>query len=263
LIVSEQDLRAIRSGKVRKRVLTIPVERVGVRDARHPRTGRVLRTSEQSSGTALRKCPMRKGATYSLRAAVPCARYRQLASAEPTRARSVLRLYDLCEHPTVKPVRITVIEAPERQDDVWLVRFVVNEKADEHVEVLDPPIFLAKYGDYTMSASRQAIPGDPEAQFPFAEDLENARQRAREGMIAPQRETLARLSAEIDSCARVMKAMKARQLVKRAQRNLEAAERLLLSDASVDCAIRAAADGPQGEDGRPHRGASLATPEAA
>jgi hypothetical protein len=117
VIVSQATINQIR-GKVRRRVLELPVK--------HGRFGE------------LKKCPARKGGIYTLEPRVPYEQYATGAESQPTRARAVIALIDLCEAST-KTVTITVTNPPERHDDRWLVRFVLGARQ----ELFEQPRFPA------------------------------------------------------------------------------------------------------------------------
>jgi hypothetical protein len=184
VFVSQAEIDQIR-GKMRRRVLELPVE--------YGKLGEL-------------KLPVREGGVYTLKPPIPYVRYRGEAERhQPTRAIAVLRLIDLCDMPR-RTVTITVTHPPERQGDKWLIRF---EKGDWRNELGDP-VYLAKYGDFTMTASKQAVPGDPELMSPFAEDLARARARALERRISPDREIVRRIKGELSPLQKSMIAMKAR-----------------------------------------------------
>jgi hypothetical protein len=66
---------------------------------------------------------MRPQGVYTLKPRVPFDQYRERAARQPTRARAVLALIDLCDRPT-KTLRITVLDnGVQRDGDWWLVRF--------------------------------------------------------------------------------------------------------------------------------------------
>jgi hypothetical protein len=177
VIVAQAELDAILDRKVRKRLLELPVRYA-------PKLG-------DGDKGALRRCPMRVGGVYHLSAPVPYERYAARAGAQPNRARAVLWLIGICERHRSKPVTITV-RSVERQGETWLVSFL---RGDEAEAFNDSPLYLAGDGGFTMVASRQAVRGDPEYLAPFAEDLERARESAREKRIAPHREGLAAVHA--------------------------------------------------------------------
>lgn len=202
-----------------------------------------------------KRCPMRKGGVYHLKGRVPYERHRADAQDQPTRARAVLHLIDRCESPA-KTVTVTVLDT-EMQDEKWLIRFIKGD----HVTVFDRPVYLARYGDYTTEAGRQAVPGDPELMTPFAEDLAKARAKALESRVSPQQQALKQAADRAQTLQRSLKNMKARDLVRRAQRNYEAAARILLSDEVLDSPSSAVADGSQGEADRPPHGDLLPCPD--
>ena len=225
MIVSQADLDLILNGRIRQRVIQLPV--------RHGKFGE------------RKRCPVRKGGAYRLRALPPWARHKARAERQPTRARAVLHLIDLCQQPA-RTAAITVLDV-ERQDDTWVVRFNLGDQSTS----FDRPVFLAKYGDYTMTPSKQAVPGDPEVMMPLAEDLARARAKARESRLSPQVQAVRQGVREADTLQRSLTNMKARAAIKRAQRNYEDAARQLLSEEGVHSPVSTLADGPQGEESRP------------
>ena len=107
VVVSQADIDQIR-GKMHRRVIELPVKRGTMGE--------------------LKRCPAREGGIYHLKPRIPYDRYQSEADCQPTRARAILRLIDLCETPT-RTVAITVTGA-ERQGDVWLVRFEKGERPE-------------------------------------------------------------------------------------------------------------------------------------
>jgi hypothetical protein len=213
MIVDQATLDRIQ--RLRQRTLALPVRR-----GRLPRKGSAkAHRTDAKGGNALRRCPMRKGGVYHLRPTltdIPCDSCREdVEQRESTRARAALRFIDDAPRFAKRIQRkrtITItVQHVERQDEVWIVRF---EKGD-HADQLDRPVFLAKYGDYTMTPSKQAVRGDPELMSPFAKDLESARRRANERHVGPQRQILDRMQADADTLARSLAAMKDRQRLKR------------------------------------------------
>jgi hypothetical protein len=249
VIVSQGEIDQIR-GKMRKRILELPVRRERVREAaRHPKTGRALGSpSNARGGWAIKQCPMQVGGIYHLKPSVPHDRYRREADEQPTRARAVLRLIDLYETPT-RTVAVTVTEHPERQGDVWLVRFEKGERR----ELFDSPVFLAKYGDFTMTASKQAIPGDPELSTPFAEDLARARAKALERRVSPQRQLVSKISADVDTLRTSLEAMGKRNRLRRVEHDLSVLAHELSSADAIDCSTTIAGDGPHTDVARHER----------
>jgi hypothetical protein len=193
-----------------------------------------------------KKCPVRPGGVYHLKGRVPYEQYQTEAQNQPTRARAVLRLIDQCEAPA-KTVTITVLTT-EAQDEQWLIRFIKGD----HATTFDHPVYLAKYGDFTTEASKQAIPGDPEVMTPSAEDLTKARAKARERQTTPQLEGLARLRDEADTLRASMTKMKARNRIALAIKEIDktVTELSIRSPATlpkVGCAARQASAAVEGE----------------
>jgi hypothetical protein len=62
---------------------------------------------------------------------------------------------------------------------------------------------------------------------PFADDLKRAREQALEEPIDPELASIRRLTDELQACRQVTTSAKAATLLKRAQRNLELAQREL------------------------------------
>jgi hypothetical protein len=226
VIIPQDQFDLIASSKIRRRYLELPVRGVSMRKPRHPKTGRVLRMAGAASGVAVARCPMRKGGTYRLRGPVPYTGYRDEADDQPTRARAVLALYDLCHLPA-KTETVTVTSV-ERQGETWLIRFRKGE-----LDLLDRPVFLARQGDYTTIASRQAVPGDPEVMMQFAEDLQEARKKARERRLTPQQEGLAKVRAEVETCRGVMTTMKAKTRLRLILKELEKLEAEVAAESSA------------------------------
>jgi hypothetical protein len=169
------------------------------------------------------KVPVKRGGVYRLKVPVPVELYAEQAAAQPTTARAVLDFIARCERPS-KDVAITVVSAPVRErvdgEEVWTFAF---EKGS-HAEVLDRPVYLAKCGDFTLTASRQAVRGDPELMTPFAKDLERARKTALERRISPQQAAVDRIRNDLDTLSRSMKSMKARTKLARLLKALDNVE---------------------------------------
>ncbi len=248
MLIDQQTFDSIR--KLKQHELRLPVHR-----GRLPRKGSAkAHGTDAKGGKTLRRCPYRKGGVYTLKPRVPYDRHRQRAEQQPTRARAVLVLIGLCDQPT-KSLTITVLDVT-RQDDKWLIRF---EKGN-HQDKLDSPVFLAKYGDYTMTPSKQAVRGDPEVMSLFAADLEAARRRALEKRVNPQQQALNRIRADTDTLLAAMTAMKDRNRLKLIRREIDkltaklsVEESAMLSASS--CAERqwpvAVEDGPRPNSTKP------------
>jgi hypothetical protein len=211
--VSQQTIDAILNPKIRKRELHIPI-----RHAKLPRKGsRRAHKTNAKGGTSLRCCPLRKGGVYRLEPPIPRDHYLQISNRQPTRARAMLRYWDLCDRHPRKPITITVWLDPIREGNEWLVFFALGD----HREAFDRAVYLAKYGDYTMTASKQAVAGDPEVLMPFACDLAAARKHALEKRISPQQQALDRIRADTDTLLAAMKALKDRNRLKLIRREID------------------------------------------
>jgi hypothetical protein len=227
MIVPQAEIDEI-NGKARRRIMRLP--------AKHGKFGE------------LKRCPMRPGGVYRLRPPIPYDRCRTIAERQPTRARTILRLYDLCERHPVRYVAVTVF-AVVRQEDEWLIRFIRGEDRS----LLDRPVYLAKYGDYTMTASKQAVPGDPELLLPLAEDLAKARAKALESRVSPQRQLVSKISADVDTLRGSLEEMGKRNRLRRVEHDLKALARELSSADAIDCSTTIAGDGPHTDVARHER----------
>lgn len=204
LIVDELFIRQILSARTRRRNLVLPV--------RWGPQGELLR------------CPMRENGVYRL---VPRGRLehkRRQAEREPTRARQVLAFVDLCDGSvrTERQVEVTVTAgAVLRTDRGWVVAITPGDLSGQ----LDRDVFLAgSDGDYTFTASRQAIPGDPAVMMPTEKDMERARRMAKEKRAVPALLSVQALRSQTDTLADAMLSMKARNRVKLIAKELERLE---------------------------------------
>lgn len=194
-----------------------------------------------------KRCHLRKGGVYKLTASVAYAKYRREAEAEPDRRVAVLRLIDRCDVPIPKTT-ITVREV-ERHGDSWLVRFLLG---DHRGALEDRDVYLSKYGDYTTSAKRQAVQGDPPLMTPFAEDLEKARRQALERRFSPHRDVLSRMHSDAETLAQSLASMKARNRAKVLLKEIEklSAQLSVEQGATVPLSVCAASPEPAAvEDG--------------
>jgi hypothetical protein len=96
-----------------------------------------------------------------------------------------------------------------------------------------------------MVASRQTVKGDPEYLSPLEDDIRRARERALDARVSPHRAEVRRLRDEADTLAGSMTAMKARNRVRLAAKELEKALAELSLDTGAtlqasDCAARQA-----------------------
>jgi hypothetical protein len=218
LIVDELTIRQIRSGKVRRRTVQLPVTRGRLPDG----------------STYQHRCPMKKGGVYRL---VPCGRFehkrRQAIAATSSREEAVLLFIDLVDGSvrTDKQLEVvvTVTEEPysihlgNTQDApaTWVVPIALGDLSGQ----IDRDVFLAGDGGYTLSASRQAVPGDPAVMYPAQKDIEKARVAAREQRAAPVLAKTQALYARAETLKDAMGTMKAenrRQLILKETRRLEA-----------------------------------------
>jgi len=206
--ITQQEMDAILNPRVRRRTLSIPVRKGSLGELRRP---------------------PKVGGVHRLRVPVPQAAYRARAELQPSRARAVLDFIARCER-RPKDIVVTVQSKPVREirDGVEVWTFIF-EKGD-HASAQDRPVFLAKVGDYTLTQSRQAVPGDPEVLTPLASDLAKARAKALERRVGPQQQAIARMHAELDTLALAMRSMKARERIKRLRKELDK----LAEQSSVD-----------------------------
>jgi hypothetical protein len=242
--------------KIRKRTLMLPLRHEPLRAARHPKTGRAL-TGPGTQGTVIR-CPLKPGGTYQLQAQPPHERYERWlceAASQPTRARAVLWLIEKGDEPR-KTIKITVLDIAKR-DNKWSVRFArdTDESLREHLDS-DQALFLKRTAGTTRT--RDELDAG-EVLAPLKDDLEKARRERDRKRATPQQQSLKRAADDAETLQQSMKNMKARNLVHRAQRNFEAAARLL-SEEVVCSDASTAVDGSQGEEERPpHAGAAVAS----
>ena len=197
----------------------------------------------------LKRCPARPGSAYTLKARVPYEQIRERSTAQPSRARAVLWLIDQCQEPT--KTQIITVDLVERDGEEWIVHF----KKGDHSGTLDSPVFLSKSGDYTMIASRQAVPGDPEVMMPFAKDLEKARRKALEGRIGPQRQLVGKISTEVGALKSSLASMKARNRLRRIEHDLKAVANELSTEVLSSAPVLAGDDPHEDAGSPPTRGA--------
>jgi hypothetical protein len=133
MIVPQTDIDAIANAKVRKRTIRVP---------------RRWSTVKHGSGTYM-MAPPRIGSVHVLRA--DSEKLKARASAQPTRARAVLRYID--DWQSRKTVQITVL-AVEWEETGWLLHFAKGDQRDQ----LDKPRFLARTLGYTTSTATALEP---------------------------------------------------------------------------------------------------------
>jgi hypothetical protein len=141
VIVSQAEIELILNRKAPLRVLKFPV-----RKGKH---GELV------------KCQVRRDGVYKLKPRVPYDEHREQAALQPTAARAVLMLIDLCEQP-VKTVTITVRDV-KRAGEEWVAPFTLGDLTD----CMDRPRLLTarlgtSLGDYTHMPHR-SMRGEQEA----------------------------------------------------------------------------------------------------
>lgn len=154
ILVDQQTVEAIRSARLRLREITLPV----------------LYGSEGER----KKCPAREGRAVTLTARVLYREHRARAAREPTRARAVLLLIELCMARRLS-VEVTPVSV-ERVGDEWRVQFVKGDHSTGEA------VFLSRTRDYTTV--RDELDAG-EVVLPSAEAMEKARQKAREKRDLP------------------------------------------------------------------------------
>lgn len=237
MIVPQSVIDEIRSSRIRRRTLTVP--------------------TRQGKHGERKRCPMKPGGVYNLKPRIPYDRHRAQAEQQPTRARAVLHLITACEAKG-RTVMITVRHV-ELVENTWQVSF---EKGDLGAD-LDAPVFLARHGDYTTSVS-QKVPGEPEVLMPLEKDLARARARALERQVAPQLAQTRQVLAGVETLRQAMAAMKLRnaraaECVRQAERKLQEATRILLSEGLVSSVGERCPSGSAGEADGPPRGVAVAS----
>lgn len=205
MIVNEDVIRRIVSGRHRLRGLTLPAPKGPL--------GETL------------KCPMKEGGVYRLESGSPVhLKRRQAELMRPQgRAEAVLLFIDLVEGrlPSWKWPAVTVTAGSpalltEGGTSVWLVPFTMGDQSGLN----DRPLFLSSIGDYTFDQHRQAVPGDPEVMFPSEDELYRARQRARERTSRPVIQSVRAVLEHTDSLKGSMQTMKQRNRLALIQKEL-------------------------------------------
>jgi len=139
---------------------------------------------------------------------------------------------------------------PAPTQEVWVVSFVVGDHSAFFG--LDEDVYLAKYGDYTTRAERQAVSGDPPVMLvPGSSERSRVMSIARRNM--PLRDEARALAARAETLRESIGHMKARQMLRKAARDLAAAESLLGGEIAVNSGMLGAAVGAHSEVARPPR----------
>jgi hypothetical protein len=211
-------------------------------------------------------CPVRRGRTYQLQPRPSAKGEVSITVIDCRREKlAALSLADARRegHATIQDALVAFRSTHGHHEEVWVVTFA-RDKDDEVAALIseERPLYLASSVGLTFDRGRAAA-GEPEVLMPFEKDLAKARKATLEQRIAPGRASVKNLARDTETLQQSIKNMKARQLLRRAQRNLEAADRLLLSEVELHSPVSAAVDGSRGEADRPPRGAPLASPEAA
>lgn len=227
IVVSEQTIEHIRSSRHRLRTLHEPIL--------YGELGE------------LKRCRFKPDNAYTLHPASRYDEYKTTAREQPTRARAVVYLLARYDY-LVKPLPITVLSVT-RTSEHWLVRFDLGDRTIHN----DTPTYLSPSEsgtDYTTTPSRAL--DKVEVMTPLAKDLEDARRKAREGRVTPQRQLVQKMQADADTLRRALTDMKTRN---RAALILKEMDKLA-SELSVEdsatlpasaCAARQASAAVEGE----------------
>lgn len=202
MIVDEETIRQVKSARVRRRILAFAVR-------------------YDQYETKMR-CPMRLGGVYTLVPASPVTHKRRQAERDAWGAQAVLDFIDLVDgtRRTEKQLSLVVTvtgEPFEGAPDVWFIPIKPGDLSGQN----DRALFLAgSDGDYTFTASRQAVPGDPEVMFPSEADIVKARERTNERRALPSTLAVRAMRDQAETCEGVMTSMKARNRLKLIRKEL-------------------------------------------
>lgn len=205
LIVDEEAIRQIKSARVRRRVLALSV--------RYDQYEKKVR------------CPMRLGGVYTLVPASPVTHKRRQAERDAWRAQAVLDFIDLVNgaRRTEKQLSLVVTvtgEPFEGAPGVWFVPIMPGDHSGQNDRALFLSGMVGASSDYTTTAARQAVPGDPEVMFPSEADIEKARIAARGRRSASASLAVRVMRDQAETCEGVMTSMKARNRVKLIRKEL-------------------------------------------
>jgi hypothetical protein len=234
--ITQTELNLIQNPRLHRRMMRLPLERGGLGE--------------------LKKCPLQQGRIYKLQAGgkvtvtVMSVRREKLAALSLPDARRE----GYAGVPGALDAWRDRYGVPDASTEVWVVGFETGDRLGE----FDRSVLLARHGDYTLDAS-QAVRGEPEVLMPLAKDLAAARAKAIERRVSPQQKHVREGVRHAETCQAAMKNMKARELIRRAQRNYEAAERVLLSAECVESDAQVAPAGSPGEADRPPAAAAVAS----
>ena len=234
MIVQQRELDLILNPKIHRRMMRLPYRR---------------------------PCPVRVGKSYGLQTA-PGAKARAVITVTAVRGERVgalsasdARREGYAGVAGALSAWATRYQLPAGDERCWVVSFVRDEKHDvARFMAQDEAVFLSRHGDYTLHP-HQAIAGEPEVMFPSVEDLKRARAKARERRSGAERWRVREAVGELQTLSQGMRSMKARELLRRAARTVEAADRAIQREGMLDCAVSVAADGSAVEAGPPPRDA--------
>lgn len=195
MIVSQAEIGLVLNSKMRRRMMRLPAPN--------------------------RKCPVKYGSSYRLQPSTGAKGQVTIVVIEPPRRE---RLAAITRSDAIREGYASVqgaLEAwecthgqPAMNEMVWVVAFARDEKGEcaEFVNQ-DGSFYLAKVGDYTSYANRQAVRGDPPLLPLSAEDLARARAAAT-ARVSPQIGSIARMRAESQALREAMAAMRDRNALR-------------------------------------------------
>jgi hypothetical protein len=226
ILLEQSEINALANVKLRRRTFELPM--------RHGVYGE------------LKRAP-RIGSVHKLRAASSYVEMRTKAGLEPTRARAVTRLFDLCE--PGRTLEITILDVTPL-DGAWLVTFAHGDRAASFDNprllragspIIDPKRETDEDHGYT---SRRALALADEPEAISAKDLEHYTARARENeaqrVSVPWEVSRLVLRAEVEQLRLALEHGRPDRARHRALRNLERAlqamERLMAERAQIPSA---------------------------
>jgi hypothetical protein len=216
-----------------------------IKDRRHGKPPRrAMRIPVSFTGEMIqRPCPFRRGSAYTLSDGERIA-YITVTSVEMQRLgdldSAAARLEGYTEAVFALGAFAERWGSVSERREVWVISFMVTSQPEP---LSDDPVFLAKVGDYTNVAGRQAVPGDPEVCILPGEG-ERARVQAIAAKEAPTRKEVENVIATGETLRSAMLSMKARNraaLIVREAEKLRA--ELLSSDRPLDVLSSARAAG--------------------
>lgn len=203
MLIPRSEYQCIANSRIRKRIIVLPVH--------YGRLGE-------------RKRPPQEGRLYRLRPASRYAEWCRRAAEQPTRARAVLYVLERLESEP-RPILVTV-RAVTREGETYLVEVLKGDHREAVAQ--DRPVFLARSAGYTTAASLAVR--DAGEVLLDSKGAERARIIAQTQLATPQIAAVRRVAGETETLRQAMKNMRARNLVRSAERNLAAAERVLRAE---------------------------------